>query len=153
VSNATVALGKVLEARGDYAQAIAVLETALKAQPRDAPATPELAALLGELANNHFYAGHYDSADALNRPVLTMDRQLHGDGHPRVSEDLINLGATQFERGNYAEAEKFYRQALNITQAFYGKDHYQTASGLTLVARALIREKRFDEATPLLEQA
>jgi serine/threonine-protein kinase len=153
VSNATVALGKVLEARGDYTQAIAVLDQAAKTEPATEKPTPELAALLGELANNHFYAGHYDASDALNRKVLVMDRQLYGERHPRVAEDLVNLGATQFERGSYAESEKFYRQALEITQAFYGKDHYQTASGMTLVARALVREKRYDEAEPLLEQA
>jgi len=153
VTNAMIAFGKVLEARGEYARAIAALEHAVNAEPNTAKPTPELAGLLGELANNHFYAGHYDASDALNHRVLEMDRQLYGDRHPRVSEDLVNLGATQFERGNYAEAEKFYRQALDITQAFYGKDHYQAASGMTFVARALVREKRFDEAEALLEQA
>jgi serine/threonine-protein kinase len=150
---ATLALGKVLEARGEYTPAIAILERTAKLEPQHGPPTPELAALLGELANNHFYAGHYDASDTLNRKVLAMDRQRYGERHPRVAQDLVNLGATQFERGHYPDAEKFYRQALDIAQSFYGKDHYETASCLTFVARTLIRESRYDEAAPLLEQA
>ena len=82
------------------------------------PATPST-----RLANTHFYAGHYDTSDSLNRLVLAMNRRLYGDRHPMVADDLINLGASQFERGDYPDAEPYDRQALDITQAWYGEDH------------------------------
>ena len=61
----------------------------------DATVTPELASSLSELANTHFYAGHYGTSEALNERVLGMNRQLYGDRHPLVADTLINLGAIQ----------------------------------------------------------
>src|SRR5262249_26412446 len=75
IARATVALGQVLEARGAYSQAIPVMEEAVRLQSKGNAATPELAASLIELANNHFYAGHYDICDSLNQRVLAMHRQ------------------------------------------------------------------------------
>ena len=80
-------------------------------------AETERAAAMTELANAHFYAGHLDEADALNRRVLEMDRQLRGSGHPNVADDLLNLGAVQSSRGNYAEAERLDEEAVDILTA------------------------------------
>jgi tetratricopeptide (TPR) repeat protein len=66
---------------------------------------------------------------------------------------LINLGAIKYDLGHYPEAEKYDRQALDIVQAWYGKDNPETASDLTILARALVRENRFDEAVDLLQQS
>src|SRR5256886_11499094 len=133
----------MLEDRGRYADAIEVLEEAVRLRrAAGAPPTPELASSLRELANTHYYAGHLAVADSLDRLVLAMTRRLNGERHPLVAEDLINLGAVQQEWGHYQEAERYYRQALDITQAFYGPNHYKTAAGLTVLGRALRFEPR-----------
>ena len=44
--------------------------------------------------------------------VLALTRTLFGARHPRVAEDLMNLGATEQERGNYTVSESLFRQAL-----------------------------------------
>jgi serine/threonine protein kinase/tetratricopeptide (TPR) repeat protein len=153
VARATAALGRVLQERGKYADAIAVLEDAVRAySSNDAPA-PDVADTMYELANTHFYAGHYDESDALNARVLAMYRRLYGERHPHVADVLVNLGANQHERGRYKDAERFYRQALDMTSSWYGKDHYQTAAKLTMLGRVLVRDDRPDEATDLLHQA
>lgn len=149
IATALEALGKVLEERGSYAPAIAVLEEALPM--RSAPA--DIAATMTGLANVHFYAGNYKQSEALNQRLLALHRQLYGPAHPSVAEDLVNLGAIQQDTGNYVEAEKFHRQALAITRPFFGEDHPRTAAGLTLIGRALILQKRPAEAEPLLTQA
>ena len=153
VAKATAALGKVLEDRGTYDQAIQVLDEAVRLQSTGAAVTPELASSLSELANTHFYAGHYDTSEALNQRVLAMNRQLYGDRHPLVADTLINLGAVKFELGHYQEAEVFDRQALEIDRAFYGNEHPETASALTILGRTLVAENRYSEATDLLQQA
>jgi serine/threonine-protein kinase len=153
VANATHALGKVLEERGNYPEAIRVLDDAVRLRSGPGTAQAELADSLLELANAHFYAGHYPEAEALNQRLLGMHRQLYGPRHPLVAEDLINLGAIQQERGGYREAEEFHRQALAIIEPFYGKDHYKTASALTLIARALLKQERNDEGVVLLQRA
>ena len=153
IARATTALGKVLEERGAYAKAIPVLEEAVARYERAAPGTPDLVAAVTELANSHFYAGHYDVCRALNERALALDRKLHGDNHPLVSSDIINLGAIQFELGHYPEAERLYRDGLAITQAWYGPDHHQTAADMTMLARALQIQGKTDEARGLLARA
>lgn len=153
LARATTALGRVLEERGSYDQAVPVLEEAVKLSSKEGTANPDLAASLNELASVHFYAGRYTVADALFRRVLQMHRQLHGDRHPLVAEDLLNIGEVQQDLGYYGEAEKFERQALEINQSYYGGDHPQIAHNLTVLSRTLINQKRYDEAVEALEKA
>ncbi len=153
IATATDALGRVLEEKGDYDQAIPVLKEAVRMRSIPGSSAADLAGSLYELANVYFYAGRYQEAEALNQRVLTISRSIYGERHPRVAETLINLGAIQQDLGHYLEAEKFHRQALPITQAYYGKDHYRTASNITMVARALVFQKRLEEAVGLLTQA
>jgi serine/threonine-protein kinase len=157
LAKATTALGRVLEERGSYDQAVPVLEDAVKLSSKESPkqgsVNPDLADSLNELASVHFYAGRYKVADSLFRRVLQMHRQLHGDRHPLVADALINIGAVQQDLGYYKEAEMLDRQALEINQAYYGSDHPQIAHNLTVLARALIHQKRFEEAEAALEKA
>lgn len=146
---ARIALGRLFTERGEHARAIVVLDsvvTTLRTATVPPPDPKALHEALGELANAHFYAGNYDVADSLNHQVLAMTRTLFGDRHPRVAEDLMNLGATQQERGNYRESEQFFREALGISTAFYGEDHYRTAGNLTYLGRSLLLQNRFEEA-------
>jgi len=153
VARATSALGKVLEDRGSYSAAIQVLQESVRLQSAQGGSTTDLAESLTELANSHFYSGHYAASEALNQQVLAMDRQLYGDRHPHVADDLINLGAIQYDLGHYPEAERFDRQALDITQSFYGQNHPATASALTILGRTLVSEGNREEAAGLLKQA
>ncbi|HEX5227910.1 MAG TPA: tetratricopeptide repeat protein [Bryobacteraceae bacterium] len=153
IAKATTALGKVLEARGAYDKAIPMLQEAARLQSGpDAPST-ELAATLKELADAHFYAGHYDLCEALTQSTLAIHRQTFGDRHPLVADDLINLGAVEFERARYADADRFYRQALDINEGWYGKENPEIASNLSMLGRALVFEKKYDEAVGMVERA
>lgn len=151
-ARAATAMGRVLEERGDYAGAIAVLEGAARLDSAGG-SLADYAATVSALAGAHFYAGNHAVSDSLNLQVIEMSRRLHGDRHPAVAEDLVNLGATQFERGNYVEAEGRYREALKMTQGWYGSEHPRTAAQLTMLARSLIYQDRTREAIPLLERA
>jgi eukaryotic-like serine/threonine-protein kinase len=153
VARATFALGKVLEDRGEYDQSFPVLEEAVRLQSGPSGVTADLAASLSELANSHFYAGHYDTSESLNQRVLSIDRKLYGERHPLVADTLINLGAIQFQKGNYTESEKFNRQALDIVQSWYGKVHPETADAMTILGQSLTYQKRYDEAADLLKQS
>jgi serine/threonine-protein kinase len=153
VARATAALGVVLEARGRYDEAVAINEEAVRLHARAGEESPEQIDALGQLADSHFYAGHYDAADEINARVLAATRSLYGEHHPRVAAVLINLGASQFDRGRYVEAETFYVQALETLSAFHGPDHFATASAMTMLGRTLVYQNEFDEAVPLLERA
>lgn len=153
IARGMAALGKVLEDRGSYNDAIQVLAEAVRLESAKGAASPDFADALYELANCHFYAGHYPMAESLNQQLLAMDRQIYGDRHPRVADVLINLGAIRHDLGHYPEAEKLERRALDIVQGWYGEDSPETASDLTILARTLVFEERYKEATALLEQS
>jgi serine/threonine-protein kinase len=153
VARATTALGLVLEERGSYKDAIATLEEAARLHSARQPASADLAATLRELFNSQFYTGNFATADEIGARVLAMTKQVNGEHHALVAEDLINIGAVRFERGQYAEAERYYRDALVITEGWYGKDHFKTASNLTMLGRALQMELHLDEATAVLTRA
>jgi serine/threonine-protein kinase len=153
IAEATAALGQVLEAAGDYDGAILVDEEAVRLSARGGEDSVEHVAALGQLADSHFYAGHYEVADDLNERVLAATVRIYGERHPRVADVLINLGASRFDRGYYAEAEPYYRRALGILTAFHGPEHHRVASAQTMLGRALVYQKRFDEGVPLLGAA
>jgi tetratricopeptide (TPR) repeat protein/predicted Ser/Thr protein kinase len=153
LARATTALGMVLVNRGTYDQAIVTLTEAARLDSAARLPDRELSGTLTELANSHFYAGHYAISDSLNRRVVAIDRAVYGDHHPHVASDLINLGAIQFEWGHYPEAVSRYREALEIYRAWYGNEHFETAAALTMIGRALIPQKRLAEADTVLKQA
>ena len=153
LARATAVLGTLLENRGVYDSAIAVLGEAARLQVSAGAEPTDLVQSLTELANSHFYAGHYAISDSLNREVLAIDRQLYGEHHPAVANDLINLGANQAEWGHYADAERYYRQALEINRSWYGDHHPETASNLTMLGRVIVQQERYDEAAEILRQA
>jgi serine/threonine-protein kinase len=130
-----------------------MLQDAVALRSKPGADRSELAATLYELANANFYAGHLDVSESLNQRTLNIHRELYGDAHPLVGEDLINLGAIQYERGRYVDAEGFYRQALAINRTWYGKDSFRTASNLTMLGRCLYQQKRLDEANTMLSDA
>ena len=152
VARAKFALGKILEMREKYPDAIAALDEAVRLQSASG-ATTELAASLSELANSHFYLGHYDVSKTLNERVLGMQRQLYGEWHPLLADTLINLGSIEFQGGRYRESEQFNRQGLEIIEAWYGKDHPETADAMTTVGQSLIYQQRYDEAAGMLRQS
>jgi serine/threonine-protein kinase len=153
IAKATAALGKVLEERGAYDQAIPVLERAVKTYEAASPPPPEFAAALSQLANTHFYAGHMEASEALNKRALEIDRALHGPRHANIAESLLNLGAIASNREQYADAVRYYREALDIMQEWYGEPHPQTASAMTILAQGLVRLRQYDEASSLFKRA
>ncbi len=151
-ARALAALGKVFVLTGAYDSAITTLGRAADLMASDSTSTAYLGTL-SELANSHFYAGHYPVADGLYRRILVRSKAIYGDRHPHIGDDLINLGAVQFEQGNVVEAERYYREALGIFRGFYGEENAETASAETMLSRALVSLERYDEAIGLVRQA
>jgi eukaryotic-like serine/threonine-protein kinase len=153
VARATLTLGRILDNRGKYDEAIPTLEEAMRLEsgPKGVPA--DLSATLSELANTHYYLGHYDISKDLNERALRMDEQIYGDRNPNVAQDLTNLADIQYQWSNYADAERLQRTAVGIMQAWYGKDHPETADDMTILGKYLIAEGRADEAVPILRES
>ncbi|MGA3225121.1 MAG: serine/threonine-protein kinase [Acidobacteriaceae bacterium] len=147
------ALGRALEERGAYNDAVAVLNDTVRMQSRRPADIGDLADSLNELAEVQYYLGHYDIADSLNRRTLAIDRQIYGTTHPRIADSLVNLGEIQHDLGHDADAEKYYREALTIKKSWYGEVHPDTATCMAAVGQSLVYQGKYDEAAPFLERA
>jgi serine/threonine-protein kinase len=153
VARALATLGNLFQERGLYDKSLAPLEEAVRLYSASPASRVDLAATLTVLANTHFYAGRFDVSDSLNKRVLEMDRQLYGDRHPNVADDLINLGASQTSLGHHDVAGRYYREALAILEPWYGANHPETASAKTILAQALMPQGEYEQASTLLKEA
>jgi serine/threonine-protein kinase len=153
IARATLTLGRILDNRGKYDEAIPTLEEAMRLESGPSGVSADLSASLSELANTHYYLGHYDISKDLNERALRMDEQIYGDRNPNVAQDLTNLADIQYQWSHYAEAERLQRTAASIMQAWYGKDHPETADDMTILGKYLIAEGRAEEAVPILRES
>ncbi len=153
LGNALSSLGSALEKRGAFKDAIDVLNEAIRIQSLPGAEKADLVESLTYLSNAHHLTGHDSVAEPLNRRVLALDREIYGDRHPSVAEDLMNLGEIQKQLGQYAEAEQNERRGIEIVDAWYGKEHYEVALDTEALAETLIFEKKYDEAQSLFEHA
>ncbi|HEY7391144.1 MAG TPA: tetratricopeptide repeat protein [Bryobacteraceae bacterium] len=153
VADAMAGLGLILQRRGRYEDSISILSDAVRRQSIPAGDKRILSYSLFYLANARYYLGQYPLAEALNRQLLEVDRQQHGDRHPDVAVELMNLANIQDKMGDLAGAERTYRQALDIFQSWYGGTHPTTADAMAYVGHELVSDGRYDEAAPLLERA
>lgn len=153
VVEAAVAVGRVRGQRGEYLEAIRILEQVVQTQSAAEAPAAELAATLSALADVQYNAGYYDQCVPLYRRLLEMHTQIYGPRHPSVADDLGSLGATMNDLGYYSDAEKFSRQAIDVNRSYYGSDNPKVAANLTTLGRALTYENKYDEAAAALQQA
>ncbi|MEP7344359.1 MAG: serine/threonine-protein kinase [Gemmatimonadaceae bacterium] len=146
------ALGMIHVQSGKYAEAITELEEAIRRQTERGADSIAISETTNLLANAHYFAGHYDTAEKLNRQVLEFDRKRLGL-HPSVAHSLVNLGNLQYERERYEEAGTLYREALAIDEKYNGPEHLSTARDLLLVSRSLSRRANYAEARPLITRS
>lgn len=149
---ANAALARVFTERGQFDQAIELLNKNLRLQSAQAPDT-DRAETLTLLADAHFYLGHYSLADSLYKQALKISEQLYGPRHPRGAGIHVDLGNIQVRLAHYTAAEQQFRQALAIDQSWYGSDHPQTARAEGYVAQALDLQGRYEESRILLGHA
>ena len=92
----------------------------------------------GELSHAQKWAAAAVAADA------KIGKAPHGDR-------LRVLGAAFAAQGRFADSERLLRQALAVDRP--AGDRLATARDLAQLAKAYIRQKRFSEALPLIEEA
>jgi serine/threonine-protein kinase len=144
------ALGAVLQRLNQQPEAIEDLERAIRILSSSPNARSDLSTAFTLLANSRLYLGQYDAAVSLNLQALEIDRQLHGDRHPDIADDLVNLAEIESKHEKWPSAENYLRQALQITKSWYGDAHPNTADVSVHLADVLAQENKLDEADRLL---
>jgi serine/threonine-protein kinase len=152
VATSEAALGKVFSAEGKYADALPLLERAVRTLSAGQNRT-ELSDALGDYGNTLYYTGQIDAAEKINQQALALDRNLYGGRHPSVAVDLFNLGNIALDHADYAASEQLFREALEINDAWYGPDHPRTASNVMMLGRAASYVGHASDAAALYERA
>jgi tetratricopeptide (TPR) repeat protein len=152
-ASAATLLGDVLNVSGRHAEAVTVLEAAI-ASLDHARRDPLIESkLFSELANAHYYLGHYLESERYNQASLELDRKHLSPTHSRIGDTLINLAAIAMDQGRYADCERMNREALEIMERFHGEVHPKTGSALTIWARSLNFLDRYADAEVALKRA
>jgi len=148
------AYGRILEIRGKYGEAIAVLERAKELAERTYGEDAEQA---GTATNNlallYKHTGRYAEAEPLYKQVAEITKNSLGENHPDFSVDLNNLADLYRATGRYAEAEPLYKQASEIWKNTLGDNHPEFAKSLNNLAMLYVDTNRYAEAEPLFKQA
>jgi eukaryotic-like serine/threonine-protein kinase len=145
-------IGVVLFKRDELAGAESAHREAL-ALRRNFPDQEEIAVSLSCLGSTLFKRGHLDEAESLFREAVAGFRKTHGDRHPLVAGELMNLGNLARTRGDNAAAESAFREALAIYRQTEGNDHGDTASALLGVGDTLFNRDEFAAAEPFYRES
>lgn len=137
VAYAKGVLGLVLDERGQYAEAAPLLTQSVASLEKDPGRAGEYADVYGALNTLRFHKGEYSEATAGFQKLLRIDSQWHGERHPAVANDYMNLGVIEAEQGHYAKAEEYYRKVIVTREFWYGKNHPNTVNATVSLAQAM----------------
>ncbi len=143
-------LGRVRQDAGDLEGAEDLYRQALAAYPSGHPWRPITEFNLATVLSAQ---GDHQEALALLRKTLDRDRQLLGEDHPSVAQDLVAVARELGALGDLAGAEPLARQALAIDRAKLPARHRQVAEALLVLGEILLDRGRAGEAEPLLREA
>jgi tetratricopeptide (TPR) repeat protein len=85
--------------------------------------------------------------------ALQMRVAAQGQLHPKVSEDLNQLGANAYFQSDADTAARYWHQNLALDERVLGPNHPDLALTLNNLARVMIEQRKFREAIPLLARS
>ena len=98
-------------------------------------------------------ADELDTSTRQYEAALRIRVASQGRLHPKVSEDLNQLGANAYFQSNPDAAARYWRQNLQLDERVLGPNHPDLASTLNNLARVMIEQRKFREALPLLTRS
>ena len=111
-------------------------------------ADPAIAPVLSGLARTALARGDKDSARNRVERAVAIDEKSYPEDR---SERLRTLGAVLAAEERFDESTRVLRQALALDREV--ADDFGTARSLSQLANTFLREKRFSDALPLVEEA
>lgn len=95
-------------------------------------------------------AGDLAAAETAFSESLPRFRRELGDDHPDVATALLNWARATWKRNDWVRTERLCREALAIRLRGQGKSHPGVGEAQVALGRALVGQRRFEEAEPLL---
>lgn len=147
LGNTSSRLGDHAAAHDQHLQALAIRRQALG---EDHPDTAQSLNNLGTVSDE---LGDHTAARGYHLQALAIKRRAFGETHAAVATSLHNLGDVSLKLGDHAAARDYHLQALAIFRETLGEIHPDLCISLCGVAELDRKERNFDRAGVLLEQA
>jgi len=117
--------------RGDYPQALALLERALTLREQQLGRDhPQVASVLNNLALVYDGMSRFEQARQLHERALSIREHALAPTHPEVASSLLNLANIDLSLADHALARDRLLRALAIYEGAYGREHPMVASTL-----------------------
>ena len=151
VASAKASLGALLTAKGDYANGEALLRNTLETRRKIFGEKHEEygAALIG-LANAAEVQGRLREAQELIEQGLAILSPVLPADHPTVVAATTDLVRVRLARGERRGIEPIARRVLNTREKVLRAGDWRIAQAQSLLAAALLAERRDAEAEPLM---
>jgi tetratricopeptide (TPR) repeat protein len=129
--------------RGDFAQAAAFFEQALRADERTLPpGDSHIGMVLGALGTAYSSQGRYAEAESVLKRSIAITEKALGADHTGVAASLNALATLYMLQSRHAEAEPLYKQSLAIREKAVGPDHPYVAESLNNLASLYMAQGR-----------
>jgi tetratricopeptide (TPR) repeat protein len=124
-------------------------ETSTRRRSKLGPDHPATLGSLGNLALGYRAAGRLDRALPILVDAVALWKPRAAANAPAYANALGQLGLVRVESGMWAEAESSLRECLAIQESRQPED-WSTFHTRSVLGGALLGQKRYDEAEPLL---
>jgi tetratricopeptide (TPR) repeat protein len=154
-------LAKTCFARGNFDEALPLLERAKATILREAGEFSEAAAVvLSDLARAHLSCSEISVAEQAVSAEVTAHEALGGEKHPYYSRALSHRGAVHLRRSNLTDAERCFVRALRLCTNHFGHGSMEFVKCLldlgntySLQGRLRPARRTFDRALRLQDSA
>jgi tetratricopeptide (TPR) repeat protein len=145
---------RVLQAKGDYAQALEYYERSLSVLTKaNAAQTWPAAQIRANVGMLYFDRAEFGEAERNARDAMELRRSLGGDGTPAFADSLIQVAEDRAFQGDPQGAEPLLRSALDIRRRKLWSGHPAIMNAEVRLGETLMAEGKASEAEPLLRQA
>ncbi|MGH2508762.1 MAG: tetratricopeptide repeat protein, partial [Ktedonobacteraceae bacterium] len=141
-------------AQGDYQRAETLYRDAIFQQEQHLGSEhSDTLQSLNNLAYLYTRQAKYQEAEPLYQQVLAIYEHRFGHNHPLTAVVLTNLGWLYHLMQQEDFAENLLRRSLAINEQVPGKDTLDTYSCISMIARFLIDQQRYEDAYPFSQRA
>jgi tetratricopeptide (TPR) repeat protein len=145
---------RVLQAKGEYAEARRYFERALATAEQQAGRTYTVSRVLYNFSLLEFDAGHYPAAEEMARRALSLQRTIPGgESAPDTALTMTAVAETILFQGDPASAEPILRHALEILRTKLPLQYPPVMTAEIRLGEALVAEEKAAEAEPILREA
>jgi tetratricopeptide (TPR) repeat protein len=134
---------------------MAILRALARATPAGTSPQPSLVSLadaLNRLGVVQRQRGQSDEAEATDRELLAVLRQLHGDAHPLMVDALRRMAGVFWGRRDFAQADPLLAEELAIYRKVWTNNPAKVEPGLINLAELRYQAGKFPEAEPLYRE-